>query len=140
MSFRDLIQYCKAKSIADALQPDELAIWRSACRSYSEYFNTPLKEVEKLDPEHVFLSTFEKQLDDIDVEKNVEQLLEQLYRIKDPDYDSKEEKNLEDFIKNVEKKAKEEEKKKSLLEKEKKEEKKQPSGGSVDFSNLPDEE
>lgn len=145
MIFNELLQYCKAKAIADSLLPTEDSLWRSACRYYSKRFNTPLSEVMKLDPEHILLTNFEDQLSEIDIEENIDSVLEQIYRMENPNYEKEEEDDVQEFIKKVEsmeaKKVndKKELKEKTLLKKEESKEEFKPMGGSVDFSNLKDE-
>lgn len=144
MIFTELLQYCKVKAIGDSLSPTEESIWRSACRYYSKKFNTPLKEVMKMDPEHVFLFNFEEQLNELDLEENIDSILEQIYRIENPNYEEKKEEEIQEFIKKIENdekinKSKIDSSKKTLPENEEKSKKEQPMGGFVDFSNLKDE-
>lgn len=138
MVFRELLQYCKAKAIADLLSPTEESVWRDACRTYSENFNTPLHVVLKMDPEHILLNNFEKQLEDVDVDKSVEELLESVYKIENPNYMEEQEQELQDYIDKVVEEEKHS--KKTLLKKEEVAPQNTPSGGSVDFSDLRDEE
>lgn len=145
MIFNELLQYCKAKAIADSLLPTEDSIWRSACRYYSKRFNTPLSQVIRMDPEHILLTNFEDQLSEIDIEENIDSILEQIYRMENPNYEKEEEDDVQEFIKKVEnmeaKKAnnKKELSEKTLLKKEEKEKESKPTEGSVDFSHLNDE-
>ena len=145
MILGELLQYCRAKAIADSLSPTEESIWRSACRYYSKKFNTPLNEVMKMDPEHIFLTNFEEQMSEVDVEENIDSILEQIYRMQNPDYEKEQEDDVQEFIKQVEKMeeikqiAKKENVEKTLSENEIIEEEFKPTGGSVDFSSLKDE-
>ena len=147
MIFTELLQYCKVKAIADSLSPTEESIWRNACRFYSKRFNTPLKEVLKMDPEHILLNNFEEQLNEIDLEENIDSILEQIYRIENPNYEEDQEKDVQEFIKKVEDSEKKTKKinknneltEKTLLKNNNEQEKKMPMGGSVDFSSLKDE-
>ena len=143
MIFRTLLQYCKVKAIADLLSPNEESYWRESCRYYSKTFNTPLHEVERMDPEHVLLHNFENQIEHLDIDEEVESLLEQVYRVEDPDYDKHKEEDLGQFIQNVQAGAYEKKPapKKALPKKEVVAEipKDTPTSGSVDFSNLKNE-
>ena len=142
MNYLELLQYCKIQAIASTLAPTEEALYRKACREFSEHFHTPLMDVYKLDPELVMLNNFERQMEDIDIDKNIDSILEEIYRIEDPDYEAHEEEDLQKFISKVE--ADEEERmkknpsKKSLPENELKDE--LPNKGGVDFTFLKDGE
>lgn len=103
MDLTDLIDYCKAQAIANALEPTQDSIWRQMARSYSKTFSTPLHEVMELDPEMVILSHFENQMDSIkDVEERLEEFLDTIYGIEDPEYQKQKESELNDFIKQSE--------------------------------------
>jgi hypothetical protein len=134
-----LLQYCRAQAIADALEPTEESIWREACREYSKAFHTPLQTVLKMDMEHVLLHNFEHQLSDVKIDENVDYLLEQVYKIENPDYDKEEEADLQEYIKKVQsgeigKKRKKPPKK--LLPEKQGIPAGKPTAGSVDFSHL----
>ena len=133
MAFRDILEYCRIKAMADLLFSTEESVWRDACRNYSESFHTPLLEVMKLDPEHVLLNNFERQLKDIELEENIENILEQFYKIENPNYDQEVEEELQRFIRKVE------ESDKKVKKSEKKEVKEMPKSGSVDFSHIKDD-
>ena len=97
MDFKELLDYCKVQAISSTLASDELSVWRSICRSYSKKFHTPLHLVLEMDPEEVMLSEFEDQLDDFK-EEDVENVLEQIYMIEDPNYVAAEREDLKEFM------------------------------------------
>lgn len=136
--FQDLLEYCKIKAIKDSLLPDEETIWKSLCRSYSEKFHTPLHYVETMDPEKVIQTIFDSQHDKTDVFENIENILDTIYSIEDPEYKKKKEENLDAFVKIAEtmEQQRMNRPKKTLFEKEPAKTENKLSGGSVDFSNL----
>jgi hypothetical protein len=107
LNLAELMQTFKAIAIANALAPTEASLYRNFCRKYSVAFHTPLHVVEKMHPEHVLLNVFEHQLDEMDVEENLETLLQQIYQIEDPEYDAKEEEDLQEFMALAEEEEKE---------------------------------
>lgn len=107
LNLTDLIDTFKAVAIANAFERDQLALYRFICRKYSEKFHTPLHVVEKdLSPEHVLLHYFESQIDEMNVEEHLEDLLEMVYQIEDPNYDSEVERELQDFAEMAEEEEK----------------------------------
>lgn len=146
ISFQEILEVCQAQAISDKLTPNEISIWRKLCRSYSKKFHTPLYLVEKMDVEHVILNVYEDQLDTINHRKweNLQQLLEAIYSIEDPNYESNKEKKLEDDIARYEAEEEERQKKKSskkvILRPEQQENENIPKGGFVDLSGLQNEE
>jgi len=141
MDFLDLIQACKAQALKDVLVPTEESVYKSVCRAYSQKFHVPLPDVFKMDPEHVLLMEFTSQLEEINLDKQIGTILEQIYTLENPNYEETKEEDLKEFI------AKAEAEEKARLKKLKKTPKKKPAvlekkplGGSVDFSNLQDEE
>lgn len=143
----DIIELCQVEAIADKLLPTSASRWRKLCREYSSMFHTPYKDVLEMDPEFVILSVYEKELDDIDINDKLEDLMERVYTIEDPDYEVAKEKDLVDFIKDAEEEEAERVKenrpvfgkKKALLNKEEPT-KEQPKGGFIDLSYLSKEE
>jgi hypothetical protein len=89
----ELMELQKLKAISTKFQPTEESIWRSIKREYSKTFSVSLLEVSNLDPEEILLDLYEDQLDgaDLDDEKLLQRILDNLYRIEDPDYDDKKE-------------------------------------------------
>lgn len=102
MSIFDLIRICQAEAIANKLAPTESSLYRRLCRKYSETFNTDLLLVESMDPAKVILTVYEHQMDKIDEDENFEDLVETINELEDPDYDRNKEKEVKDFIEDVE--------------------------------------
>jgi hypothetical protein len=105
MDFWDLLQSLRAQSIADLVVPDEAAIWRQYCRKYSKTFHTPLHAVFELDPEHVVLSVLEDNLENAggeNLDENIDDLLERIYAIEDPNYESMKAAELAEIDKQIE--------------------------------------
>lgn len=88
MSFSDIIQSARAIAIANKLRPDEIAFWHSICREYSKLFSTPLHLVLKMDPEYVILEVYSDQMSEWNEEDKLEEFLDMIGYLKDPDYDS----------------------------------------------------
>ena len=145
MTFSDLIlqellTYCRVKALEDCLNPNLESIWRSITRSYSQKFATPLAQVRAMDPEAVLSEVFEAQYEEIDVVEKIEGILEDLYKIENPNYEKARMVEMDSFMKNIEKR----EKKRLKKEKAKEEQRlnayqpgpQSKTGGSVDFSNL----
>ncbi len=103
--FQQLVDACKAKAILGVLATSEASQWRFVCRTYSKTFNTRLVDVLAMDPEHVILNFFEEQMKDLDTEKSehVEQLLEMIYELEDPDYANTKKQAQDEFDKEFEK-------------------------------------
>lgn len=86
------------EAIAEKLNPTNEGIWRAICRSYSKKFATPLHEVLRMDPEHVFLHHYESELETVDSEENFDELHRMIKVIEDPTYVQQEQEELDDFI------------------------------------------
>lgn len=102
MDFKELLDYCQAQAIAHTLESTEMSVWRSLCRNYSKTFHTRLDLVLEMDPEAVMLAVFEEQLDDFDEAKDLDNLLDKLYALEDPEYESQKAVELDDFIERAE--------------------------------------
>lgn len=87
LNFTDLLETAEAEALFEKLQPTELYIWESICRSYSKNFNTPLHMVMELDPLFVIKTHYASQLDDTDLEETLEQFLDSLYALQDPNHE-----------------------------------------------------
>lgn len=150
MDFKELLDYCKAQAIANTLEGNELTVWRSICRSYSQKFHTPLHLVFEMDPEEVMLAEFEDQLDGFK-DEDIENVLEEIYMLEDPDYEKSKRDELKHFIdmaeeqeaerlrlgKPIHKAMKNETSiPETLPEKNKKPKENKPSGGSINLSYL----
>lgn len=151
MSFKEVIEACKAIAIDKALTPDEETVYRSICRSYSKKFHVPLPEVFKMDPVEVVTTEFESQLDELDMEKNGDAILEQIYTLEDPEYQSKKEEEVKEFMADAEEKEEERLREGRPIHPELRKEfeetklpdspapEKKPKSGSLSFSQLKDE-
>jgi hypothetical protein len=100
MEFRDLLDYCKAEAIANALQPTEVSVWRNICRSYSQKFATPLHQCldGTVDPEEIALAYFEEMLIKFDEDEHLDQIMDQIYYLADPTYERQKEEELDEFM------------------------------------------
>lgn len=155
LTFKELLQTCQAKAMDQKLNPTEESVWRGICRYYSRTFNTALTEVYQLDPMEVMLTFYESKLEEVDTEDQIEDILEAIYAIEDPEYEAEKRKELQDFID----RANEEEEErvrlgkpihskmgrktatdKSLSKEEGAVELPQPKGGHIDLSYLEAEE
>ena len=150
MDFKSLLDYAKSQAILNTLESNEVSVWRAICRSYSSEFSTPLHLCldGTIPPEDILLAFFESQLKDFDEDKDLGNLLDQIYRIEDPDYDDEKEAEVKAFMK----KAAKEEAERIRLGKpihkamkneatlEKTSETPKLSSGSVDFSHLEEDE
>lgn len=148
MDFKDLIDLCKVQAIADILEPTENSVWHSICRSYSKKFGTPLHLCldGTISPEDIVYAEFADQLEDFDLDKDLENILDKIYMLEDPDYEREKRIELRDFIKKAEKEEEERvEKGKPIhpgIKSENDLEPKNdfPKNGSIDLSHLEDEE
>lgn len=107
MTLQDIVDYCRALAIADSLSAGEVANWRYMCRQYSKAFHTPLHLVLEMEPEHVILAFFEDQMDRKDVDDEVENLLDSIYELEDPNYTAEKRSELDGFIKEAEREERE---------------------------------
>lgn len=102
VSFKDIMDLCNAQALADKLEPNQLSIYRYFCRQYSKLFSTELEKVFFLDPTKVVLAVYENKLDGEDTEEEVERYLDTIYGLEDPEYESKKEDELQEFIRQAE--------------------------------------
>lgn len=156
MNIKDLLDYCRAQAIINTLGNDEVSVWRSICRTYSNKFATPLHLCLNgtIPAEDIMLAVFEDQLEDFK-EDDLENLLDTLYGIEDPEYERRKEDDLEEFMEKAERDEEERlrkgkpvhkssndevslSSKKTVLKKPLREE--PLKGGGVDFSHIQDEE
>ena len=87
IDFKDLLDYCRAESLGNAMEPTETSMWRSICREYATKFHTELDKVmNKLDPLHVILNVYESQLEGFDFDEHLEHILDAAYSLSDPNY------------------------------------------------------
>jgi hypothetical protein len=102
MDFNELLQYCQAEAITSKLLPNPESMWRRICMEYSQKFHTPLHQVLELDPELVVLAYYEDQIRTWDVEEQLDNILDIIYSIEDPNYDIEKERQFREQIKRME--------------------------------------
>jgi hypothetical protein len=97
----EIIESCKAEALAGRFSPSEVTDWRYFCREYSKTFHTPLHLVLEMAPEQVILAVLEDQLSrkNLNVTEELEQVIEEVRRLQDPNYDANAEKVMDDFVK-----------------------------------------
>lgn len=139
----ELLEQAQLLAIESAISPSEESIYRLKCRQYSEKFFTPLHLVEELDPMRVFLALAEDQYHPSVVQDELEELLEKLYKMQDPNYSKMDKQEMEDMVDAVLnkelKRLGKKNPKKSLLDKKTSEKEKKPippKMGSMSFENL----
>jgi hypothetical protein len=150
-SFNEIINTYQALAISNTLNPTELSLYRSICRSYSSKFNTPLDKVLDMDVEMVLLNYYEDQLESMDLDKysNLEHLKDIILTIEDPEYQKNKNQEEDDYINKLEELEEERIKsgkslsewykkpsKKTLLEKEELIEEKKPTQGFINLEYL----
>ena len=86
LNFYDLFELAQLRALSVALEPTAESIYRMRCRDFSQRFHTPLHLVYELDPMEVLLTLAEEKYPPSIVEEEGEDLLDILYRIKDPMY------------------------------------------------------
>jgi hypothetical protein len=101
MDFYSILEFEQLKAIQAAIEPSMESIYRMRCRSYSQKFFTPLHEVYDLDPSLVLQSLYEDQYHPSIVEEELEELIEKLYIMRDPNYASMSKQEIEDLVDSV---------------------------------------
>jgi hypothetical protein len=94
----DVIEFCQVEAIANKISPNAASRWRNFCRIYSKAFSTKYTEVLEMDPEFVITAVFELELDSVDVTDKMEELMDRVYSIEDPNYEAAKEHDLQEFI------------------------------------------
>lgn len=102
MTFDELLDLCSAEALASKLAPTADSTWRKICRTYAKKFNTPLPQVLEMSAEEVALHVFEDNLDDLDSEEHLEQLLDLVYTLDDPEYAAHKEREMKEFDREAE--------------------------------------
>lgn len=133
MDFYGLLEHIQVKSILLALSPKDHYVWRKMCREYSERFHTPLDRVHDLDPEFVLTNLFEEEFSTNNVKKNLDEILDRLYRLRDPNYEAVSSADLEDLVDLV---LNKEMKRKGEVRNDPKPEEPKPTEGGMSFSGL----
>jgi len=99
MDFDEIMSTMSAEAMAAHLVPTSASSWRKMCRTYSKKFHTPLHEVMLLSAEEVALHVFEDNLDEQeDSDGLLENILDLVYTLSDPEYAAAKEAELEEFI------------------------------------------
>lgn len=98
MNFFELFEYAQIRAIEAAITPSMESIWRSRCRLYSQKYFTPLHEVERLDPIKVLQALYEDQYPPSIVDEELQELLDTLHKIKDPNYSRMSAEATEEFV------------------------------------------
>jgi len=106
MMFNDLLTLCKLKAIDSLLTPTEESTWKSFCRAYSERFYTPLPQVYQMDMEEVIGTILEANYADLDVFEEIEGILEDIYKLEDPNYMKKQKEESKAFVEHIERREK----------------------------------
>ncbi len=107
MTFDELLDLCSAEALASKLAPTSDSTWRKICRTYAKKFHTPLPQVLKMSAEEVALHVFEDNLDDLDTEEHLEQLLDLVYTLDDPEYAAQKQREIEEFDREAERQEEE---------------------------------
>lgn len=109
MNIFELSDLAELRAIEAKLNPTEDAIWRNLERQYSVKFSTPLHQVSELDPLFILQALFESRFDPLSTSEDgdLNSLLNRLYTIQDPDYDSQAEKEEEEYNRQAEKEEEE---------------------------------
>jgi hypothetical protein len=104
MDFRDLLELGNAEAIANTISSTEVAVWRRICRRYSEKFSTPLHLCldGTIPAEDVILAYFESELEGYSEDDHIEQILDQIYSLEDPNYQAQKDQSINDDIKKYE--------------------------------------
>jgi hypothetical protein len=110
----------KEIALANVVDPNSEYFYRFICRWYSKTFHTPLHEVFTLPFQDVALAYFEEGYEMMEEEDRFEDMMKAV----DPDFDSKEEESIQEFISMIE--EEEENKRRAKKEKEKLEGQVQP--------------
>lgn len=104
MRFKEMTDYCQVLAIANKLEPTEESVWRRICRYYARNFNESLSDClsGKVDAEQILLNVYEDELLNFDHEARLEDLMDLVYSIEDPDYERVKSEDLEEFIEDAE--------------------------------------
>lgn len=99
MDFYSIIELEHLKAIYAALEPTLDSIWRLKCRAYSQRFFTPLHVVmNDLDPVMVLQALYEDQYHPSQIPEEMNDILEKLYTIRDPNYTAMSPQDIEDLV------------------------------------------
>jgi hypothetical protein len=99
--FFELFKLAQLRAINLALNPTAESIWRIKLRNYSERFHTPLHLCEKLDPLYILQALNEDQYNPSIVDEELEELLDIVYKEKNPNYSRMSQEDIEALVDNV---------------------------------------
>ena len=141
MDFYTLLEVSQLKAIECALKPSADSIFRIKARQYSVTYHTPLHEVMKLDPLLVLQALDEERYSPGSVDDDLDGILEQLYKIKDPTYDRMSKEDLESLVdtvlnKEIKRLSKKKRPTEETIQEEIKKAKNKPKSGSMTFTDL----
>ena len=97
-NFFDILEHSQLRAIDAAINPTAESIYRIKCREYSIKFHTALDQVMKLDPMFVAQTLFEDLFHPSIVNEELEELMDKLYIMKDPNYSRMKQEEVEDLV------------------------------------------
>jgi len=97
------LKQIKEIALANVSDPDYEYIYRMTCRWFSKTFHTPLQDVYNMSPDEVFLHYFETGYEKLQgSDEGEDSIFYDMMKAIDPDFDEKEEEDLQDFIEMIE--------------------------------------
>ena len=142
VDFYSLFEIAQIRAINSAIVPTLDSIWRIRCRAYSEQFHTPLHVVMyELDPMFVMQQLYESQYTPGLVDEELEEMLDVLNKIKDPEYSRMSAQETEDLVdavlnKEISRLAKKKAPTQENIKQEIKAAEAKPKSGGMDFAEL----
>ena len=136
-----LFELAELRAIHAALEPSLDSIFRKRCREYSVMFHTPLHQVYTLDPLMILQTLQEEKYNPSIVEEETQELLDILYRMRDPGYSRMSEEETENLVdavimKEMARLAKKKPPTLEAIKEEVKAAETKPRSGGMDFSEL----
>lgn len=99
----DIKKY-KEIALANIINPNNEYYYRFVCRWFSKTFHTPLNQVYNMPIEEIFITYFEETYEKINNTENGEsEIFTEMMMAIDPEFDSKEEESIQEFIEMIEK-------------------------------------
>jgi hypothetical protein len=96
--YYSLLEFEQLKAIQCALEPSLESAFRIKCRQYSDRFKTPLHLVMDLNPAFVLQHLYEDQYSVQEVEEDLQNVLELLYKVRDPNYEPMDQQEIEGLV------------------------------------------
>ena len=137
-----LFELAELRAIHAAIEPTMESIWRAKCRSYSLTYHTPLHVVmNELDPLHVLQTLNEEKYSPREIMEEPQEILEILYKMRDPNYVIVSQEETEALVDSVMNKELARAKKKKAptqqeIQSQVKAAEAKPKSGVLDFGNL----